>query len=403
MRELEGKDVTPADSPPVSPERAKPIPGPPAGHVRRSASVSYSSTETGSVFNYAPAALSPPPLSKAVPSIDRTESPTLVMGAHRRRASKDVGSIMIPEVLGLGQVEGVGLDGLREEEEPRSADSNEDVFLPLSPNSAAPFQVRFNGANSSSNGTTPSSAQFPRLAGAEHARKHSRIHERNLSAFFPRPGTGPSVGYGDVFEDPNGAQRKASISDIPSPSSAGTGSMPSTADSRGDRRRGHHHKHSVSHQFFSLLDPNDPNSVNLPSSAVSSTGSFVSAPHSANPYAPLPTPLPVPYSHLATPFRLLLYVALQLPASTQFALALSAVQIILGATMWITGQSGESLSVTGLGYLVVFDGMGGLSSVLVEGGKGVEGLWSIMGSATVASSVRLPFGYYCLSNDACSC
>ena len=67
-------------------------------------------------------------------------------------------------------------------------------------------------------------------------------------------------------------------------------------------------------------------------------------------------------------------------------------QIVLGASLWITGQSGESLSVTGLGYLVVFDGIGGLSGVLVEGAKGVDRLWASMAGTKGDAEIRLPFG-----------
>lgn len=98
------------------------------------------------------------------------------------------------------------------------------------------------------------------------------------------------------------------------------------------------------------------------------------------------------YSNVPSPIRFVLYAILYLPIGTQLALILSMAQISLGAALWITGQSGESLSVTGLGYLVVFDGIGGLSGVLVEGAKGVEGLWSLLAGAKVDAEIRLPFG-----------
>jgi len=79
------------------------------------------------------------------------------------------------------------------------------------------------------------------------------------------------------------------------------------------------------------------------------------------------------------------------------ALVLSVFEIALGAMLWIYGQSGESLAVTGLGYLVVFDGMGALSSVVVEGNaKDIDILWELLGSSSASRSgdrqLRYPFG-----------
>lgn len=69
-------------------------------------------------------------------------------------------------------------------------------------------------------------------------------------------------------------------------------------------------------------------------------------------------------------------------------------EIALGASLWISGQSGESLAVTGLGYLVVFDGLAALSSVMVEGNaRGTEKLWSIIsGRRAGDNAVRFPYG-----------
>ena len=67
---------------------------------------------------------------------------------------------------------------------------------------------------------------------------------------------------------------------------------------------------------------------------------------------------------------------------------------MLGASLWIAGQSGESLAVTGLGYLVVFDGIGALSSVIIEGNaRGTERLWGIVqGRRAADNGVRYAFG-----------
>ncbi|KAJ3809300.1 hypothetical protein F5876DRAFT_89518 [Lentinula aff. lateritia] len=129
----------------------------------------------------------------------------------------------------------------------------------------------------------------------QHNRRHSRLHSRNLSIFFPRPGSLPA---NSISED--GAQElefPSSYSDVdvealPIPSagsSNGTNGQltplganftfggrpgrppalsgpttvptpplmsngPSSASSTSSRR-GHHHKHSLSHNFFSFLEP----------------------------------------------------------------------------------------------------------------------------------------------------
>lgn len=69
-------------------------------------------------------------------------------------------------------------------------------------------------------------------------------------------------------------------------------------------------------------------------------------------------------------------------------------EIGLGASLWITGQSGESLAVTGLGYLVTFDGLAAISSVVIEGNaRGTDKLWSIIiGKRASDNAVRFPFG-----------
>lgn len=402
-----------ATSPPASPDAP-----PTQGHVRRSQSVSYStSPSTGSPnFPYNPPAgfsssnsMLQTPLTRGPPSG--------TAGAHKRRASVQVMPITVLEGDRLGAAEGMGLEEVREEEEEGAAfvgahaeEEGDDVFLPMSPSSAAPYTVNF------SNGTTPFTPNFPRGPGGEHARKHSRIHERNLSAFFPRPGQ-QATGYGDTYEDPNGSGRMGGVSEVPSapPSNGfpqvagwgGLGNAPTEDDAEDpskskDRRRGHHHRHSLSHNFFSFLDPTQTNSdlASLPQSPYTRTS--LSGPSSYPPFTPVAGStafLPVPsqalrskYSHLPAPLRLIVFSLLYLPLGTKLALALSVAQIVMGAMLWVQGQSGESLAVTGLGYLVVFDGMGGLSGVLVEGGAGIDLLWSLLGGSQQDQSVRMPFG-----------
>lgn len=100
------------------------------------------------------------------------------------------------------------------------------------------------------------------------------------------------------------------------------------------------------------------------------------------------------YAHLPTLVRIFLVVTFHLPFRTQLALFLSCAEVVLGAALWIYGQSGESLAVTGLGYLVVFDGLGALSSVVIEGNvQGTEVLWDAMSPAKTGNrQIRYPFG-----------
>ncbi|KAI0252740.1 hypothetical protein BJV78DRAFT_1281342 [Lactifluus subvellereus] len=130
-------------------------------------------------------------------------------------------------------------------------------------------------------------------------------------------------------------------------------------------RRGHHHKHSLSHNFFSFLEPGStrfgdltsqptPTPVSpwasissFPQSAGPSTAAFPRAPSkSSSPVSPLSASDTSPFSHLHDD---------SLPLG---AIAASCGQLALGAWLWITGQGIGSLACTGLGYWVVFDAIG---------------------------------------------
>ncbi|BGP18125.1 hypothetical protein JCM10213_004226 [Rhodosporidiobolus nylandii] len=241
--------------------------------------------------------------------------------------------------------------------------------------------------------SSPSSASSTRAQQA-HARKHSRIHERNLSAFFPRPGQ-QGEGYGGTFDDPHAAPFKAGVAEIPSPAATRTAGSAAGAQVAYDTpprtaagRRGHHHRHSVSHNLFPFLDapdtPNRPSSSPtkpLPAKAVDSQLPAASASFRQR------------YGHLNTFLQLLAFAAFHVPPTTRGLLLLSLVQIGVGAALWVQGQSGESLAVTGLGYLVVFDGIGGLSSGILERRAGdAQAVWDVIGSSK-DSSVRQPFGH----------
>ena len=212
------------------------------------------------------------------------------------------------------------------------------------------------GTSSSSNSLhpTPPAVDLSKMTPAErreHSRKHSRVHSRNLSVFFPRPGTEAEL-------EADQAQAQAQYSAIPSPqpisigsaSTAGTGSNangsvlghrrtgsgnrpqitvstdPSTLSPRSASfaqasanitpptssqsslgatphtaasdlspsptrgRRGHHHKHSVSYAAMadSGLSPASAHLGGTPMSYSSSASSFYSEGSLATPAALTP-------------------------------------------------------------------------------------------------------------------
>ncbi|KIM28162.1 hypothetical protein M408DRAFT_329541 [Serendipita vermifera MAFF 305830] len=150
------------------------------------------------------------------------------------------------------------------------------------------------------NGTNGANSAAQAAAQAAAGRKHSRIHSRNLSIFFPRPGTtavssiaedgaqeietpieGPGDDSAPVSSIPTAGSSVRSTATPPPPRSQlggsfkfggrpppaaanaehesgptsvpmpGTGTPTSTTSSR----RGHHHRHSLSHSFFSFMEP----------------------------------------------------------------------------------------------------------------------------------------------------
>ena len=144
----------------------------------------------------------------------------------------------------------------------------------------------------------------PPISPSTSTHRHTRIHSRNISVFFPRPGSLP---HSTITED-QAFEAQAPVTDIPSagssvnwrsrrqtshqpptsPLGAGftfggrprraaesddgdeNGPLPtpppmiapslsspssSTSSSTVGSRRGHHHKHSLSHNFFPFLEP----------------------------------------------------------------------------------------------------------------------------------------------------
>jgi hypothetical protein len=152
------------------------------------------------------------------------------------------------------------------------------------------------------------------------------------------------------------------------------------------QRRGHHHKHSLSHNFFSFLEP-----------GAQAEGHRNGAPEEL---VTNPTPVPVSPWNPITPFtpdqsgmgkdgggtfasmqgevslnddedgkHALKHAFQRAPAPrvamrtarfswTSTPVLASLGQFILGAWVWAAGQGAGSLALTGLGYWVVFDSFG---------------------------------------------
>ena len=189
---------------------------------------------------------------------------------------------------------------------------------------------------------------------------HSRIHSRNLSVFFPRPGTLPQPTIEEdsadvlapvttIRERPSNDGIRAGFRFGGSPPTSDNSFTPSSSSGSRPSRRGHHHKHSMSHNFFSFLEPGSQHSDTVPSSGPPSASSTMTdfadnVTHSLV----VPTTPAVPTVHPS-------------------AVVSCAVEAILGAIVWVTGQQTGSLSCTGLGYWVVFDSFGVALSRIIPG------------------------------------
>lgn len=217
-----------------------------------------------------------------------------------------------------------------------------------------------------------------------HARQHSRIHARNLSAFFPHPGQ-TAEGYGGTFDDPFAKPFQPGVADTPSPSALASNNVGRSAGetpTKAQNRRGHHHRHSVSHDLFTSSP-----AERLPSPTTTRTSQ-----KGIEDQLPAPTAtFRQRYGRLPLVLRLFLYTSFHVPLGTRALLLLAAAQIVAGAALWVQGQAGESLASTGLGYLVVFDGIGAVSTVLLERDGGLEAITQALGSQR-NNSVRRPYG-----------
>lgn len=280
-----------------------------------------------------------------------------------------------------------------------------------------------------------------------HPRRHSRLHSRNLSIFFPRPGSLPHA----VISEDGGQEIEVSVDeeapsveipaagssvrfpstrDVRTPLGQGftfgarppsTGPVPSLMTDSGESsshhsstsasRRGHHHRHSISHNFFSFLEPvrrpapgeepqeliTEPAPVPLspwvPMSAIASTATEDKKVIPHNGHADHDHDHDHDHNrhhrqHQPREHRSHNNGEASIPVVAAVA---GTGQFLLGAWLWVQGQQIGSLSVTGLGYWVVFDAFGvGLSEIAPKW------LASDKGSSfneREKAALRRPYGY----------
>ncbi|KAG6816229.1 hypothetical protein H0H93_008285 [Arthromyces matolae] len=321
----------------------------------------------------------------------------------------------------------------------------------MSTSNSAPDSVGINNLNPSQ----PTSLAPP----GSSTKRHTRLHSRNLSVFFPRPGSLPTASIAEDGSQEVEMPQEAPVASIPSaglsvdipsrrsrashslgagpptplgvgftfgarpPSSAASdsSSFDTATSTQKTSRRGHHHKHSLSHSFFSFLEPGStgvhpPLGAGLPGSGAGAGAGgrqeeilhTQPTPMPLSPWAPMsgfpqsakmtgsssgsfPPHTPVSengfHNHQPFPepderdmgFADHVHGHMHGPASGHghghghdegrewqgdlkdqgpLMIGVGVVQFILGAWLWVSGQQIGSLSVTGLGYWIVFDAFG---------------------------------------------
>lgn len=256
----------------------------------------------------------------------------------------------------------------------------------------------------------PASRRTPaQLTPAErraHSRKHSRVHSRNLSVFFPQPGTDAeweqdqqkvtehmqdvaSVNIAPItrpqaFADTSSQRAPPNArSELQIPT--GSSGVPTLSPCPTKGRRGHHSKHSVTHDFhgytssgpFSEQDLTcDLSADNLhsvgPDAVLSASLERARSRGSHSAYSPdHDHHTDCRHSHTCHhpnhAANTVTRVRIPTPPATLLpTLFYSMAHLLLGSSIWISGQTNDLISVTGLGYLVVFDALGSWNEVLAQ-------------------------------------
>ena len=155
------------------------------------------------------------------------------------------------------------------------------------------------------------------------------------------------------------------------------------------------HKHSLSHNFFSFLDPTATNNSLGPSPASPTPW----PPFSPSPTSDVPAAVPIPLlsssspTTLPSPYDAKNQKFAAMSPGDQLALGFAIAEFFLGASLWVDGQAGGSVSIAGMGYLVVFDAIGVAVAVL--------GRKSRRHGETSWSTIRRPYGYVCARFGPC--
>ncbi|KZT26102.1 hypothetical protein NEOLEDRAFT_1132660 [Neolentinus lepideus HHB14362 ss-1] len=300
------------------------------------------------------------------------------------------------------------------------------VPSPLSPSfSSKSFSCSQSGQinqSSSSSSSLSDAAHNGVGSPPKNYRRHSRINSRNLSIFFPRPGALPpqtiledgaqeleynsrpqgvlmpsiesmptlrsrapapeKLGEGFTF----GGRPPNALDELDDPGLPTSATHPMAAMSSRPSKRGHHHRHSLSHNFFSFLEPGvDPADLQTnPALAPVSPWNPVS------PFAPLHSAQPTKTSFETSVSDKTIDQSLDNSVNLEpHNIAAPAVvtcvvtQFLLGAWMWVSGQQVGSLACTGLGYWVVFDAFGlGVGQLLP----------AYLASPSMQNKMRRPYG-----------
>ncbi|GMK54893.1 hypothetical protein CspeluHIS016_0114790 [Cutaneotrichosporon spelunceum] len=182
------------------------------------------------------------------------------------------------------------------------------------------------------------------------------LHARNLSAYFPHPGM-PARAPSPTPVQPAGD----SVIPDADKSAFGAGadySAPpaeeSTERPRTSKRRGHHHRHSLSHNFFSFLDPTQTNAQT----------SHSPLENASSPTIPITLnladdkPQPVSMDVASSPATLSPMSSGKKDPQAQVLTSFAVIEAVLGIGLWVEGQMSGWRCLTAAGYLVVFDAMG---------------------------------------------
>ncbi|KZS99490.1 uncharacterized protein LAESUDRAFT_765470 [Laetiporus sulphureus 93-53] len=217
------------------------------------------------------------------------------------------------------------------------------------------------------NGMSPSPSMSSQAQA--HARRHSRVHSRNLSMFFPRPGTLPSTAIAEdggqeiIFDSPQPEGiPMPSASPGPGhrnfregftfgarPPSSGNSAQSMTANSSSSSataRRRHHHKHSLSHNFFSFLEPGSQSPNSPPMDA-----NLAVSPDRHGRQGLADRTCPNKCGRPAEPD----WESARDTELAPEAMVMAVTQFLLGVSLWVIA---EQVACTGLGYWIVFDALG---------------------------------------------